>query len=87
MPGVLVVEAIGQLGAILVLKHIGREGKLPYLLGIEKAKFRKPIRPGDRMDIAVRITNVHKKYGKLRGEVKVDGKLATEVELTFAVPQ
>jgi UDP-3-O-[3-hydroxymyristoyl] N-acetylglucosamine deacetylase/3-hydroxyacyl-[acyl-carrier-protein] dehydratase len=87
MPGVLIVEAIGQMGAILVLRHMGREGKLPYLLGIEKAKFRKPVYPGDRMEIMVKIVNLHKRYGKLRGEVRVDGALTTEAELTFAVPR
>lgn len=87
MPGVLIVEAIGQLGAVLVLKHFAREGNLPYLLGIEKAKFRRPVYPGDRMEIMVKIINLHKKYGKLRGEVRVDDKLSAEAELTFAVPR
>jgi UDP-3-O-[3-hydroxymyristoyl] N-acetylglucosamine deacetylase/3-hydroxyacyl-[acyl-carrier-protein] dehydratase len=87
MPGVLIIEAIGQLGAILVLKRMMKEKKLPVLLGIEKAKFRRPVHPGDQMEIVVKITNVHKKYGKLRGEVYVEGNLTTEAELTFAIPR
>ncbi len=87
MPGVLIVEAIGQLGAVLVLRRIAKQGKLPYLVGIERAKFRKPVRPGDRMEITVKLVNFHRQFGKLRGEVRVDGKLTTEAELTFAVPQ
>jgi UDP-3-O-[3-hydroxymyristoyl] N-acetylglucosamine deacetylase/3-hydroxyacyl-[acyl-carrier-protein] dehydratase len=87
MPGVLIIEAIGQLGAILVLKRMTKEKKLPVLLGIERAKFRRPVHPGDQMEIVVKITNVHKKYGKLRGEVYVEGNLTTEAELTFAVPR
>lgn len=87
MPGVLIIEAIGQLGAILLLKNARREGELPVLLGVEKAKFRRPIYPGDQLEISVKIVNLHKKYGKLRGEVRVDGKLSTEAEITFAAPK
>ena len=87
MPGVLIIEAIGQLGAILVLKRTKGEGKLPVLVGVEKAKFRRPIYPGDQMEITVKVVNLHKKYGKLRGEVRVGGKLTTEAEITFAAPK
>jgi UDP-3-O-[3-hydroxymyristoyl] N-acetylglucosamine deacetylase/3-hydroxyacyl-[acyl-carrier-protein] dehydratase len=87
MPGVIILESMGQLGAILVLKHLAREKKLPVLVGVEKAKFRKPVLPGDQMEIMVKIVNLHKKYGKLRGEVRVDGQLTTEAEMTFAVPK
>jgi len=86
MPGVLIVETIAQVGAILILSDEKHKGKLPYIFGIEKAKFRKPIYPGDRMDISVEIVNLHKRYGKLRGEVRVDGQLATQAEIIFGTP-
>jgi UDP-3-O-[3-hydroxymyristoyl] N-acetylglucosamine deacetylase/3-hydroxyacyl-[acyl-carrier-protein] dehydratase len=86
MPGVLIIEAIAQVGAVLFLSDETHTGKLPYLFGIEKAKFRKPVYPGDRMDIAVEILNLHKRYGKLRGQVSVDGKLAAEAEIVFGTP-
>jgi 3-hydroxyacyl-[acyl-carrier-protein] dehydratase len=87
MPGVLIIEAIAQVGAVLLLRKASLEGKLPFLLGIEKAKFRKPVYPGDQMDIKVEVVNLHhKKYGKLRGEVKVDGNLAAEAEIMFGTP-
>jgi len=83
MPGVLIIEAIGQVGAVLILSDENNRGKLPYIFGIEKAKFRRPIYPGDRMDILVEIVNLHRRYGKLRGEVFVDEKLAAEAEIMF----
>jgi 3-hydroxymyristoyl/3-hydroxydecanoyl-(acyl carrier protein) dehydratase len=73
-------------GAVLFLSDETHTGKLPYVFGIEKAKFRKPVYPGDRMDIAVEILNLHKRYGKLRGQVSVDGKLAAEAEIVFGTP-
>lgn len=86
MPGVLILESMAQVGAVLVLAKSDTVGQLPYLSGIEKTKFRRPIYPGDRMDIEVRMTHFHKKYGKFRGTVKVDGQLAAETEITFAMP-
>ena len=86
MPGVLIIEAIAQVGAVLFLRDGNHKDKTPYLFGIEKAKFRKPIFPGDRMDIAVEVINLHKRYGKLRGSVSVNGKLAAEAEIIFGTP-
>ena len=86
MPGVLIIETIAQVGAILILSSEEHKGKLPYIFGIEKAKFRRPIYPGDRMDISVEIVNLHKRYGKLRGEVSVNGKLATQADIIFGTP-
>jgi UDP-3-O-[3-hydroxymyristoyl] N-acetylglucosamine deacetylase/3-hydroxyacyl-[acyl-carrier-protein] dehydratase len=86
MPGVLIIETIGQVGAILILSDEEHRGKLPYIYGIEKAKFRKPIFPGDRMDISVEIVNLHRRYGKLRGEVSVNGQLAAQADIIFGMP-
>ncbi len=86
MPGVLIIEAIAQVGAVLFLTDEAHKGKFPYIFSIEKAKFRKPVYPGDRMDIVVDIVKQHKRYGKLRGKVLVDGKLAAEAEIVFGTP-
>jgi beta-hydroxyacyl-ACP dehydratase FabZ len=87
LPSVLTIEATAQVGAVLVLTATGSEGKLPHILSIEKAKFHKPIYPGDRMDIEVKVVRAHKRYGKLRGEVRVDGVLVTETEITYMMPE
>ena len=87
MPGVLIIEAIAQVGAVLILSKRESKVMLPYILGIEKAKFRKPIYPGDQMDIKVNIIHLHRRYGKLRGEVAVDGKLVAEAEIIFGTPE
>ena len=86
MPGVLIIETIAQVGAVLILEKEDNRGKLPYIFGIEKAKFRRPVYPGDRLDISVNIVNLHKRYGKLHGEVSVDGKLAAEADIIFGTP-
>ena len=86
MPGVLIIEAIAQVGAVLFLTDEAHKGQFPYIFSIEKAKFRKPVYPGDRMDIVVDIVKQHKRYGKLRGKVLVDGKLAAEAEIVFGTP-
>lgn len=86
MPGVLILEAMAQVGAILVLKNSGNEGTLPYMLSIDKAKFRKAVYPGDQLTIDVNVVNVHKRFGKLRGEARVGENLAAEAELTFLIP-
>lgn len=87
MPGVLIIEAIAQVGAVLILRQRDNKMILPYILGIEKAKFRKPVYPGDQLEIRVNIINLHKRYGKLRGEVMVEGKLAAEAEIFFGTPE
>jgi 3-hydroxyacyl-[acyl-carrier-protein] dehydratase len=86
MPGVLIIEAIAQVGAAIFLSEEDHKGKLPYIFGIDKAKFRRPVYPGDRLDISVQIINLHKRYGKLRGEALVDGELAAEAEIVFGTP-
>jgi 3-hydroxyacyl-[acyl-carrier-protein] dehydratase len=84
MPGVLIVEAMAQTAAAMVLSRPDFAGKLAYFMGIDGAKFRLPVFPGCVLKLhleAVRVGRV----GKFRGKAYVDGKLATEAELTFAV--
>jgi 3-hydroxyacyl-[acyl-carrier-protein] dehydratase len=86
MPGVLVVEAMAQTGCILLLSEISeREKKLVVFTGIDGAKFRRAITPGDQIRIEVDVLSFRPRAGKMEGKAYVDGKLACEATLTCAV--
>src|ERR1700722_4742458 len=86
MPGVLVVEAMAQAGCILLLKEVAdREQKLVVFTGIEQAKFRRPITPGDQLRLEVNVLSFRPRQGRMEGKAYVDGKLACEATLTCAV--
>jgi 3-hydroxyacyl-[acyl-carrier-protein] dehydratase len=86
MPGVLVVEAMAQAGCILLLNEVAdRESKLVVFTGIEGAKFRRPITPGDQLRIEVDVLSFRPRQGRMEGKAYVDGKLACEATLTCAV--
>ena len=79
MPGVLIIEAIAQAGGALLLNEIpDRDGKLMVFTGIDGAKFRKPVTPGDQLIIEVTVLNWRSTAVKMRGTATVDGKLACE---------
>jgi len=82
MPGVLIVEAMAQCGAILFALGItDRERKLFYFAAIDKARFRKPVVPGDQLILELTVLQRRANTAKLRGEAKVDGTLVAEAEL------
>lgn len=82
MPGVLIVEAMAQCGAILFALGItDREKKLFYFAAIDKARFRKPVIPGDQLILELTVLQRRANTAKLRGEAKVDGSLVAEAEL------
>ena len=84
MPGVLIVEAMAQAGGLLVLPEDGSaSGKNFYLVGIDHAKFRRTVVPGDRLDISVTLTRSRASFRKLAGRAEVNGHLAAEAELTL----
>jgi len=86
MPGVLVVEAIAQAGGALLLTEIpDRENKLMVFTGIERAKFRRPVVPGDQLRIEVTVMNWRVSAVKMEGKAFVDGKLACEAIIMCAV--
>ena len=86
MPGVLILEAMAQVGAVMVLKDLpDRENKLVFFVAIESAKFRRPVLPGDQLRIEVPAQSLRAKFGNMRGEAFVDGKLAAETVVTYAV--
>ena len=86
MPGVLVIEAMAQAGAFIMLEAIeDRKSKLAVFTGIEKAKFRRPVTPGDQLRIEVEVLAFRSRAGRIAGRALVDGKLACEATLTCAV--
>jgi 3-hydroxyacyl-[acyl-carrier-protein] dehydratase len=82
MPGVLMIEGMAQTGGVMALTSVGGTGKLVFFMTIDKAKFRKPVTPGDRIEY--HMTKIAKKRNIwfYRGEAKVDGKLVAEAELS-----
>ena len=82
MPGVLILEALAQSAAILALSIIGERRSLFMLTGIDKARMRRRVVPGDQLKIDVRLLKHHHPLWKMRGEARVDGELAAEAELS-----
>jgi len=86
MPGVLVIEAMAQAGCILLLSEVAdRDKKLVVFTGIEGAKFRRQITPGDQLRLEVNVLSFRPRQGRMEGKAYVDGKLACEATLTCAV--
>ena len=82
-PGVLQLEAIAQAAGILMLKKAENYGKLAYFMSAENVKWRKPVHPGDTMNIEVELTKSRGKIGRANGVCKVDGEPVSEAEVTF----
>jgi len=84
MPGVLIVEALAQVSAIIMLTKEGNQGRLGLLAGIDNCRFKKQVKPGDQLRLEVEITRLKGAIGKGRGVATVDGEIACETELIFA---
>jgi 3-hydroxyacyl-[acyl-carrier-protein] dehydratase len=84
MPGVLIVEALAQAGAVLVMHDPANAGKLPYFARIEKCRFRQAVRPGDTLRLEVTVTSLRSGVGKAHARALVQGALVCEADLTFA---
>ena len=87
MPGALILEALAQLGGVLVeasIREKGRGDLLALLAMVDRARFRAPVRPGDRLDLEVRGQTISEDGGRVSGIAKVDGVTVAEAELTFA---
>ncbi len=85
MPGVLVIEAMAQVGAVLFLRMNEHKNKLAYFTGIDKAKFRKPVVPGDQLRMELEVLKVSSRICKMRGKAFVDETLVVEAELLSAL--
>lgn len=84
MPGVLIVEALAQVGAVALMTMKEYEGKTPLFAGINKARFKRMVVPGDTLKLEVEILKLKGPIGTGLGKAYVEGKLAAEVELMFA---
>jgi 3-hydroxyacyl-[acyl-carrier-protein] dehydratase len=85
MPGVLIVEALAQTGAVLVMHDRANAGKLPFFARIDNCRFRQQVRPGDSLRLEVEVTSFRAPVGKARGRALVGNRLACEADLTFAL--
>jgi 3-hydroxyacyl-[acyl-carrier-protein] dehydratase len=85
MPGVLIIEALAQVAGILAFKTGGAAGKAVYFMSIERAKFRKPVVPGDQLRLDVSILQHRGSVWKFSGNALVEDKIAAEAEFTAMV--
>lgn len=82
MPGVLQIEALAQVGAILALREFeDRENKIPFFSGIDNARFRRPVVPGDTLRLEVTALRIGSKVQKMHGIATVDGQITAEAEI------
>jgi 3-hydroxyacyl-[acyl-carrier-protein] dehydratase len=85
-PGVLLIEGMAQAGGLLLLHDLpDREGKLLYFAGIEEAKFRRPVVPGDQVRYEIEVLRLRSTFGKVAGKALVDGEVAAEAILSTAM--
>lgn len=87
MPGVLILEALAQVGAAALLSEPENRGKLALFGGIKNARFKRQVRPGDVLELECELTERHGSVGFGTATARVDGKLAARAELTFAVTE
>lgn len=83
MPGVLQIEAMAQVAGFLMLKRVSTKNKIPYLMTIDKVKFRHPVIPGDQLKIEVTVLNLKERVGRFKCQAYVNDKVVTEAELSF----
>jgi beta-hydroxyacyl-ACP dehydratase FabZ len=84
MPGVLIIEALAQVGAVMLFGSLPddvRDTKLVYLAGVESARFRAPVTPGDTVRLEMTVQKIRGPVSRVRGEAFVDGKLVAEADI------
>jgi beta-hydroxyacyl-ACP dehydratase FabZ len=87
MPGVLILEAMAQVGGFLLMRSLGVQGekKVLYFTGIDGARFRRPVVPGDQIRFEVEVLQTRRQICRMKGQALVDGTLAAEAELSAVV--
>ena len=86
MPAVLIIEAMAQCGGVLLLNSVDRpKERLVYFMGINNAKFRKPVRPGDQLRFELTLLRLKSRICKMEGKAYVDGDLVAEAELLSSI--
>jgi len=87
MPGVLLLEGMAQVGGFLLMRSLNAQGerKVLYFTGIDRARFRRPVVPGDQVRFEVEFLQLRREFCRMKGEATVDGELAVEAELSAVV--
>lgn len=87
MPGVLIVEAMAQTGAIMLMQSPRLRGSISYLTTVDNAKFRQPVRPGDQLVMTAELTRFRSRIGKISAIAKVDDKVVAEAVMGFILAE
>lgn len=85
MPGVLIVESLAQCGAVSLLSIEDFQGRIAFLAGVDKARFKRQVRPGDRLDFKVEVIQLRSNIGRAKAEATCEGELCVSCELMFAL--
>ena len=85
MPGVLIIEIMAQIGGVMILSVEEHQGKLAYIGTVDNAKFRRPIVPGDTLEVEVELLRLRGNMGKVKCTARVGGEEAAEAEIMFAL--
>lgn len=85
MPGVLMIEALAQCGAVALLALPNYQGQIAFLAGVDKARFKRQVVPGDTLHLEVRVKQLRATVGKAEAIATVDGEIAVKCELMFAI--
>lgn len=85
MPGVLILEAMAQVAAFAAVGLGSAPDKVPYLVGVDRARFRRPVVPGDQLRLETELVRVRGDFGRAACSAFVDGKLVADAEMTFAL--
>lgn len=86
MPGVLILEAMAQVGGVMVMLQPEMRHRIALLGGIDNARFRRPVVPGDTLIMEVEMLWMRREVGRVKAVARVNGELAAEAEITFALP-
>jgi 3-hydroxyacyl-[acyl-carrier-protein] dehydratase len=85
LPPTILTEAVAQVGAIMILAKPENREKLIYFMGIERVRYRRPVHPGDVVEIEAMVRRIRSRMGQLKGIARVDGKVVVEGTMTFAL--
>ncbi len=87
MPGVLIIEAMAQMGALLLLRRFPEERRMAFFAGIDKARFKRLVKPGDCLQMEVKVLKDRGSFAVMEGRATVEGQLAAEAVLMCSVPK
>jgi len=85
LPPTILTEAVAQVGAIMILAKPENRQRLIYFMGIERVRYRRPVRPGDVVEIEARVLRLRSRMGLVTGRARVDGKIVLHGTMTFAL--